>query len=252
MIFVITDTHLGHENIKRYCNRPDDFESLIECRWKASVTDDDTMIHLGDVSFDKKLVQKLGSWPGRKILLRGNHDERSDSFYMSAGFSLVAETLTLRIQGIRLLFSHRPQFGHDADINIHGHQHNLSVLDPTRLYLPLSIEHMGYAPLALDDRFMARVKPWVEKKRQPNTEELMRLFQNAIGQISPKDCYDGFGETAQNTSRDRLMECYAVFQQPLYVASMRKNRLWDIGRRYIEGRIEQEEFLKTIKGFAMK
>lgn len=249
MIFLITDTHLGHENIKRYCNRPDDFESLIERQWKENVTADDTVIHMGDVSFDKKLVLKLCSWPGKKILMRGNHDKWSDSFYMSTGFSLVAEKMTLRIQGIRMLFSHRPQFGHDADINIHGHQHNLSVLDPTRLYLPLSIEHMGYAPLALDDRFMARVKPFVEKKKQPNTEELIKLFQNAIGQAGTKDYYDGFGEDAQTTSRDRLLECYEIFQQPPYVSAMRKNRLWDIGRRYIEGRLEHEEFTKAINRF---
>lgn len=34
MIYLITDTHLGHENIKKYCNRPDNFEKLIENNWK--------------------------------------------------------------------------------------------------------------------------------------------------------------------------------------------------------------------------
>jgi len=30
MLYVIPDTHLGHENIKKYCNRPDNFEKIIE------------------------------------------------------------------------------------------------------------------------------------------------------------------------------------------------------------------------------
>ena len=30
MLFVTCDTHLGHENVKKFCNRPDNFESLIE------------------------------------------------------------------------------------------------------------------------------------------------------------------------------------------------------------------------------
>ena len=62
MIFVIPDTHLGHENIKKYCNRPDNFEALIEKNWNAAVSDSDTVIHLGDVSFKDFLVKKLAGW----------------------------------------------------------------------------------------------------------------------------------------------------------------------------------------------
>ena len=156
----------------------------------------------------------------------------------------------MNVQGIRLLFSHRPKFGHDADINIHGHQHNLSVLDSTRLYLPLSIEHMGYVPLALDDSFIAKIKPFVNEKRQPTVNELMSLFQNAIGKAGPKDLYDGFGKEAQIESRKRLLECYELFRQSPYAETMGKNHLWDLARQFIENRMTQSQFLQAAKRFA--
>lgn len=99
MIYLICDTHLGHENIKQYCNRPDNFEQLIEANWQQTVTDYDTVIHLGDIALNRSngdaLVAKLGGWKGRKILVRGNHDKQSDEFYMAHGFTLVVADLTL-------------------------------------------------------------------------------------------------------------------------------------------------------------
>ena len=83
MIYVIPDTHLGHENIKKYCNRPDKFENLIEKNWQEVVTGIDTVIHVGDISFDEKWIEWLGSWNGKKILVRGNHDRKPYDFYLS-------------------------------------------------------------------------------------------------------------------------------------------------------------------------
>ena len=70
---------------------------------------------------------------------------------MENGFDLVAEELLLELNKIRILFTHRPKFNHSAGINIHGHQHNLSVYDNSRLYLPVSIEHAGYKSIALNE-----------------------------------------------------------------------------------------------------
>ena len=57
MIYVVPDTHLGHENIKKYCNRPDNFERLIEKNWNETITENDTVIHLGDISFKEDWVK---------------------------------------------------------------------------------------------------------------------------------------------------------------------------------------------------
>ena len=253
MIFLICDTHLGHENIKRYCDRPDNFERLIETNWQQTVTDADTVIHLGDIALNRKtgdaLVAKLGGWKGRKILVRGNHDKQSDDFYMSHGFTLIVNTMTLRVDDVKFLFSHRPIFNHDCDINIHGHQHNLSVLDDTRLYLPLSIEHMGYKPIAFDAEFVTAIKNFVVRRKQPTLNELMQLRQNAIGKPYDRDFYDGFGREIFNRSRERLKDCYALINSPPYVNLMQRYRLWWFALRYIEDKISKREFLTVCRSF---
>lgn len=247
MIYLITDTHLGHENIKKYCNRPDDFEKILEDNLNKTLNNDDLLIHLGDVAFKKELIEKFCKLPGKKILIKGNHDKCTDSFYMAAGFTLVAEEITLNIEGYRLLFSHRPKFGHEADINIHGHFHSLYTPDETRLYLPLSLEHMGYAPLALDDSFIAKLKPFIITKKQPTAKEIITLFENAIGEANERDISDS--REPHKLSKERLKECYELFSTPPYSNAMRKCRLWDYARNYAKERSSYVDFISAVRGF---
>ena len=249
MIYVIPDTHLGHENIKKYCNRPNNFEKLIETNWQATVTATDTVIHLGDLSFNEEWIERLGSWNGKKILVRGNHDRKPYEFYMNCGFTAVVEELVIDLKNVVMLFSHRPRFGHDYDINIHRHQHNLAVYDSQRLYLPLSLEHMGYKLLALDEDFISRLKPFIINNKQPTLKELMNLRQGAIGKPSDKDFYDGFGKEIFIKSKARLEECYKILENAPYNSSQFKFRLWRNAVRYIEDKISKQEFLHIISKF---
>ena len=59
MIYLITDTHLGHTAIARYCNRPKDFSDLIIHNLKAVLKKEDTLIHLGDVAFNSAYMEKF-------------------------------------------------------------------------------------------------------------------------------------------------------------------------------------------------
>ena len=44
MIWVIADTHFGHKEIKKLCNRPDDYELQIITNWNDLVAEEDTII----------------------------------------------------------------------------------------------------------------------------------------------------------------------------------------------------------------
>ena len=57
-VFVIADTHFWHKNIIDYCDRPfnsvEEMNSTLIKNWNKTVTNDDIVIHLGDVGFGPK------------------------------------------------------------------------------------------------------------------------------------------------------------------------------------------------------
>jgi calcineurin-like phosphoesterase family protein len=80
MLWFTADTHFGHTNIIRYCQRP--FASVQEMdaqmveRWNAVVSPGDTVYHLGDFTLRgwdgfAAYVQRLN---GRLCILPGGHD----------------------------------------------------------------------------------------------------------------------------------------------------------------------------------
>jgi len=128
-IFVISDTHWNHENIKVFENRPDNYHALIEKNWNRLVAPEDLVIHLGDVIFSRasELKDILGRLNGKKVLALGNHDHKSPNWYMDNGFEFASSYL---IYG-RIAFSHCPltplpkqanfSWEKEVELNIHGH-----------------------------------------------------------------------------------------------------------------------------------
>ena len=82
-LFVIADLHLSSDKSKSmeiFGPRWTDYQNKIEKNWKAVVTDADTVIVPGDVSWALKLEESeadfrfLNSLPGKKLIGKGNHD----------------------------------------------------------------------------------------------------------------------------------------------------------------------------------
>ncbi len=111
-IWVVTDTHFFHKGIVRRDVRPPDHnERTAEALSKLGP--DDILIHLGDFAFAKysEAAEIMNRCPARsKILLLGNHDNQSYSYYTRHGFTAAMETMTLEYGGQNILFSHRPMY----------------------------------------------------------------------------------------------------------------------------------------------
>ncbi len=180
MIFLITDTHIGHDKLEKSGQRPEGVSELILEHWQETVRPEDTVIHLGDVAFHSEMqLGRVMAMPGRKILVRGNHDAKSLTQYMERGFAFACDSFTMRLEGIDILFSHHPTYGHTADVNIHGHQHDLHMDDRSRIYLPLALEYDNYYPIALDRYLLRLLRSWVDRKHIPTEKEILAVHERA-------------------------------------------------------------------------
>ena len=137
-IFLTTDTHFYHDKMPLYCDRPENHTELIgELLLTAGFTENDVLIHLGDICVGKdELAHENYIKPlkCKKWLIRGNHDSKSNNWYLQHGWDWVGFMFQDRIFGKNILFSHTPilyveqQSGlwgtGSFDLNIHGHYHN--------------------------------------------------------------------------------------------------------------------------------
>ena len=165
-----SDSHFGHTNIIRYCQRP--FSSVAEMDAALATplieadAAGDRIVHLGDWAWKaEEAVQCLGqlSHPEQHLLVTGNHDRypsgldvRNQAFHQVFGTIIGERTSWMDNQHrmedtadgrtYRLLLSHVPRpRPEDVDLVLFGHIHN-SASDP----LKIERVHLQY--------------PWLEKE----------------------------------------------------------------------------------------
>ncbi len=125
--WVIADTHFGHEKLVEKGFRPNGFEEIIFRKLKV-VDKDDVLIHLGDFCWrnDEHWLKRFEEVNGKKWLVRGNHDKKSNFYYLEHGFDFVVDEIGMNIFGKMILFTHAPMNIYRYDLNIHGHLHDFS------------------------------------------------------------------------------------------------------------------------------
>ena len=157
-VFIISDTHFGHEAIIRYCNRPftsvEEMDQIMIKRWNETVSNNDIVIHLGDFSFygkdkTREIIQKLN---GKKILIMGNHDNYSEQFYRDAGFHTVSRFPI--IYDNFYMLSHAPLQLTETTcyFNCYGHVHNDNKFVDNATSRCYSVERTGYRPVLLFEK----------------------------------------------------------------------------------------------------
>lgn len=153
-IFVVSDTHFGHANIIRYCNRP--FSSVEEMNekmidnWNQLVTIHDHVYHLGDVYFGSETSNFFHRLNGKKRLILGNHDNGKDQKLRNM-FQKIS--MWRMFPEFKVLLTHVPvhpmSLSEKAPINIHGHIHEKDVFG--NQYRNVSVEKINYTPISLEE-----------------------------------------------------------------------------------------------------
>lgn len=164
--WIVSDTHFNHDNIVKYCSRPEDHTQLIESNWFEAIAVDDTVLHLGDMYMGPKRDSEtiMARLPGQKYYILGNHDKKSKPFYADLGWKHVnaAKATGTDIKNAvyfedgvhRVLLTHYPDESYldKWTVNIHGHIHNNgygSSIKMDRDYRNVSVEVMDYKPVRL-------------------------------------------------------------------------------------------------------
>lgn len=128
--------------------------------WQEAIGSNSTILHLGDLALGtREQIESLGKLlPGKKYLIRGNHDKRSRGFYRSIGFELI-EPFDISFGDFRVRFTHYPDddFVNESNfhLNVHGHIHSRLRENPR--FINASVEHTNFKPIAILDLLEKRL-----------------------------------------------------------------------------------------------
>lgn len=185
-IFFTADTHFGHKNILKYCNRPfetvADHDKMLIQNWNETVGKDDIVYHLGDIALGYWTTPYMGGGPvkmaellkqlnGHIKLVPGNHDDPELIKTLEEQGLLEVErkqyfSLDMKT-GHAIMVSHCPIMiaPMATKIQLHGHVHSpvtegeytssdlekyYKIYDPN-LHYDVGVDHNHYRPISLED-----------------------------------------------------------------------------------------------------
>lgn len=151
--WAIADPHWQHKNILKYENRPfdsvDDMDLEMIIRWNSVVEPDHKVFCLGDIALASAdwILWLSYQLRGELILIRGNHDRKSVTFYQSCGWQVFDRPMVWFED--KVVLSHARQDVTRGWLNIHGHSHSKGVDDDQ--HVCVSVENVNYTPVDLDE-----------------------------------------------------------------------------------------------------
>ena len=167
-IYFTSDTHFGHDNVIRYCDRPyktlsEMDEALVE-NWNQALRPDDTIYHLGDFTLGKREQAEayFARLNGRIKVVPGGHDKRwlaKGEYHSKSNYPVEIlpplVTIKLTLSGIStpqiFVLSHYAMRvwdrSHYGSWHLYGHSH--CNLPPLPGSLDVGIDCWGYFPVFL-------------------------------------------------------------------------------------------------------
>ena len=150
MRYYTSDTHFGHGNVIKYCNRPfsnrHEMDSALIANWNAIVGPEDEVFHLGDFALGADERKILPQLRGKLHLVAGNHDPsrvRKNPRWLSCNNELLLDAAEGRV-----VMRHIPLDVWAADFHLHGHTHGNS--HPLKNRVDVGVDAQGYKPVTLE------------------------------------------------------------------------------------------------------
>lgn len=155
--WITGDTHFGHANIIKYCDRPfasvEDMNGELLRRWKATVAAEDMVYFMGDFCFTNKVRADwlFNELPGHKHLFVGNHDPISVTKKLP--WVSVRDYAEIRVDDTWLVLHHYPIEDwngkkHGA-VHLHGHSHGTARSLPNRY--DVGVDCTDFRPILLSN-----------------------------------------------------------------------------------------------------
>lgn len=174
--YYIADLHLGHgDGILRFRGGFENWEAhdqFVVDQINETVNPTDSLYIAGDAVITDKGIKYLQKIACRNIyLIPGNHcGERTQ--LASMPYKRITGALTVRVGNYNCIVTHIPIHPSELDrwdINIHGHLHDQSIIDPR--YLCISCEQSKYIP---------QTKAQMLEKIKKNFERYATTFTGTI------------------------------------------------------------------------
>lgn len=150
-VFFTADTHLGHGNIIKHCNRPfagvDEMDKVLLENINSMVGRDDTLYHLGDFARHSHKKYREEILCKNVLLVPGNHDDLKQLRGLVTILPLIQ---TIDLSGHKLVMCHYAMRTWDSAFHgswhIFGHSHNL--LPSHRLSFDVGVDCWNFKPLS--------------------------------------------------------------------------------------------------------
>ena len=176
--FFTADTHLGHKNVIKYCDRPytcvDNMDAELIDNWNSVVSPSDTVYHVGDFFFNNanRAQEILNQLNGTINLIRGNHDRNKkilDMIELRGGFVKDMHTYKCADEDAiggkqEIVLCHYAMRvwnkAHYGAWHLYGHSHGSLPDDVTSMSFDVGVDVHNYTPITYE-----QVKVYMFKKQ---------------------------------------------------------------------------------------
>jgi len=207
MIYFTADTHFGHANIIKYCDRPfasvEEMDATLIANWNSVVPKHADVYHLGDFAWTGRnrdrnrqasLINDYASALNGNIhLVVGNHDNRA-ACEMSDAFDWVDILTEIKYAKQNIVLCHYAMRtwnkSHFGSWQLYGHTHGTMPEYEDMRSLDVGVDSCQYHPISYEN-----VLKEMKTRVFPDKNQFQTLFdnmkKNSLGQPDCPNCENG-------------------------------------------------------------